>query len=375
MTNKCECYELSLAPNYVSDWTFNDAIRELIQNGIDQQAINNRNKFSITYNNGEKKLILKSENSRLKRNSLLLGCSNKANDENTVGQFGEGYKIASLVLTRLNKTFVIYNNEENEIWHCRFKNSEKWHGKILAYYIEKVPTEDRNLEIVIGNVTREEYNNIFNVWIGEEEWITKIHTSYGDILTDEELSGNVYVNELFVYHDEEMKYGFNFKPQYITLERDRKTCSSWDINSITNKMLMEAVVNGDIDIEELDEMVELRTKETWHFQFNKYMPNAEVVAEKFITKFDEINPGCIPVYGQAQINRVNALGGKPIVISSILSEILSEKINDRIKNLAQNVSKEVISPRRKLEIWLASYHNSLSNDARKELQDIIDSMN
>lgn len=34
-----ECYELSLAPDYVSDWTFNDAIRELIQNGIDQQNI------------------------------------------------------------------------------------------------------------------------------------------------------------------------------------------------------------------------------------------------------------------------------------------------------------------------------------------------
>lgn len=25
-----KCYELTLTPNYVSDWTFNDALRELI---------------------------------------------------------------------------------------------------------------------------------------------------------------------------------------------------------------------------------------------------------------------------------------------------------------------------------------------------------
>ena len=33
-----ECYELSLTPNYVRDWEFLDAVRELIQNGVDQET-------------------------------------------------------------------------------------------------------------------------------------------------------------------------------------------------------------------------------------------------------------------------------------------------------------------------------------------------
>lgn len=120
-----ECYELSLTPNYVSDWTFNDALRELIQNGIDQETIRPDNKFSIDYDEGKEVIRLVNKNAKLKISTLLLGKSNKSNDEDTVGQFGEGYKIAALVLNRLGKTFTIYNNEKKEIWTSRFKNSAK----------------------------------------------------------------------------------------------------------------------------------------------------------------------------------------------------------------------------------------------------------
>lgn len=43
MRENATCYELTLTQNYVSDWTFNDAIRELIQNrGISRNANVNR---------------------------------------------------------------------------------------------------------------------------------------------------------------------------------------------------------------------------------------------------------------------------------------------------------------------------------------------
>lgn len=141
-----KCYELTLTPNYVSDWTFNDALRELIQNGTDQEVLDKENKFQIIYNGKEKTLRLVNQKSVLKINTLLLGRSSKANNEDTVGQFGEGYKIAALVLNRLGKTFTIYNNEKGEIWESRFKNSEKWLEKILAFYVYKHDTDNFNPE-------------------------------------------------------------------------------------------------------------------------------------------------------------------------------------------------------------------------------------
>lgn len=107
-----KCYELTLTPNYVSDWTFNDAIRELIQNGTDQEVLDKDNRFSIKYDSKRQVLQLKNSKSALKINTLLLGRSSKAGNDDTVGQFGEGYKIAALVLNRIGKTFTVLNNKK-----------------------------------------------------------------------------------------------------------------------------------------------------------------------------------------------------------------------------------------------------------------------
>lgn len=64
-------YELTLTPNYVSDWNFNDALRELIQNGTDQEVLDPDNEFQIDYSQKEKVLRLKNRKSALKINTLL----------------------------------------------------------------------------------------------------------------------------------------------------------------------------------------------------------------------------------------------------------------------------------------------------------------
>lgn len=126
-------------------------------------------------------LRLKNRKSVLKINTLLLGRSSKANNEDTVGQFGEGYKIAALVLNRLGKTFTIYNNEKNEVWESRFKNSEKWLEKILCFYVSKRKTDDHGLCIEVGNVTQGEFNDLYKVYsvpVDSQEDIRKVK-AYG----------------------------------------------------------------------------------------------------------------------------------------------------------------------------------------------------
>lgn len=368
-----KCYELTLTPNYVSDWTFNDAIRELIQNGTDQEVLDKNNKFSIDYDYKSKTLRLTNAKSKLKINTLLLGRSSKSDNEDTVGQFGEGYKIAALALNRLGKTFTIYNNERNEVWASRFKNSEKWLEKILAFYVEKVPASNTGLVIEVGDVTADEYDSLCDTWIGFYDGLEKIETTYGDILLDEEMQNKIFVNGLAVSCSEDMEYGYDFKPKYITLERDRKTCDSWNAGDITSKMIAEAMLQGKIDFERVKYMVEESTDDVYHLDFNTHLGGVQEIQKRMIESFDKqyTTPYSIPVREQSDIDRVKAYGGNPVVVPYKVANLLKDETSKRIQELVTAPSGKSLTLKERFQRWYDAYSSKLDEGARQELADLI----
>lgn len=377
MKNNGTCYELTLTPNYVSDWTFNDAIRELIQNGTDQEILDKENSFKVEYNAKEKTLRLINHKSVLKINTLLLGRSSKTNNEDTVGQFGEGYKIAALVLNRLGKTFTIHNNGKKEVWKSRFKNSEKWLEKILAFYVSKQDTDESGLCIEVGNVTKEEFNDLYKVWIDLSGYdYEKVETKYGEIITDENFAGEVYVNGLFVDCNSDLQYGYNFKPKYIRLERDRKTCDSWNIGEITSLMIAEAMVKGGIPIETVRRMVEERADDVYHFEFNTYQNDVKKVQEMLLESFDNQNPQpySIPVDSQEDIKKVKAYGGNPVVVPAGVAKLLKDEKDKRIKELMEIPCANVMTLKDRFNRWYDIYSAKLTEEAKAEIRNLIDEM-
>ena len=368
-----KCYELTLTPNYVSDWTFNDAIRELIQNGTDQEILDKSNKFSIDYDYKSKTLRLTNTKSKLKINTLLLGRSSKSDNGDTVGQFGEGYKIAALVLNRLGKTFTIYNNERGEVWTSRFKNSEKWLEKILAFYVEKVPASNTGLVIEVGDVTADEYNSLCDTWIGFYDGLEKIETTYGDILLDEEMQNKIFVNGLAVSCSEDMEYGYDFKPKYINLERDRKTCDSWNAGDITSKMIAEAMLDGKIDFERVKYMIEESSDDVYHLDFNAHLGGVQEIQKRMIESFDKqyTTPYSIPVREQSDIDRVKAYGGNPVVVPYKVANLLKDETSKRIQELVTAPSGKSLTLKERFQRWYDAYSSKLDNGARQELADLI----
>lgn len=368
---KMRTYELSLTSNYVMDWNFSMAIRELIQNGVDQQTVDPNDKFELIYEDG--KLYFCNPRSYLKVNTLLLGRSSKTNNNDTVGQFGEGYKIAALVLNRLGKTFIVHNRSKEERWTSRFVNSRRWHDRILVFDVEEHKYEERGLVIEVGNVTQEEYDLLRNIWLGMHNEYGKIETHYGEILTDDSQKNQIYVNGLHISCNAEMKYGYNFLPQYLTLERDRKSCDSWDAKYLTSKMLNEAYEKGQLDNSELFGLIQDASDDASNIGYNY----GKKLQQNYLEHFDKENAvdgkKPIPVTNQTEYNTVSAHGGNAVYVSSAVSYMLESAKNERISEVMQN-AEENMTIYDKLQLWFNLYQAQLSLNARNDFEKILKEM-
>ena len=372
-----ETYELTLTENYVSDWDFYDAIRELIQNGTDQEILDTSNHFDMIYDPGEKVLQFINATSKLQINTLLLGRSSKTNNSDTVGQFGEGYKIAALVLNRIGKTFTIYNNNKNEVWKSKFVNSKKWLEKILQFTVIKNETDNKGLVIEIGNVTYWEYEGISDIWLQryeEKNDVEKIPTMYGEILLNDELSGRIFVNGLSVNSKNEMHYGYNFKPKYIKLERDRRTCDDWEMGYVTTRMICEAVLAGSLSIYEVTKLADMDAKDIYHMSFAYYEENVAKVKELLLQQFDAQYLDSIPVETQEEYNRVKTYGGKPVIVPQPIARMLKDTMRARIKKLSMENLDDIPTVKEQLERWLNAWFGELPGDAIDEFRNILKKM-
>lgn len=351
--------ELTIAPNYVPTWTIVDAIRELFQNALDQQKQNPENVASWDYDEETETFTIRNATSKLTAASLLLGQTTKADDKSTIGQFGEGYKIATLVLLREGKNVVFYNYGAKEIWRPRFVKSRRFGTSILTFFTEKkaiwerVPSAD--LEIVVEGITPEEYYDQIvpsNLHLRNDYNVLE-ETEYGNII---DLPGRVFVNGLYVCDYKPYAYGYNFKPEHIRLDRDRKMVSDFDLRWMASKMwstckdtdkVLEMIADDKADVAFLDNV---SYTSSW----------CDLAADKFKSVY---GPEAIPVTSQEELNNVPT-GYKGVVVNSNYSSL--------IKGSSSFVMPEPddASPLDELQDWFDSIKSKLDDDEIQQFEAI-----
>lgn len=355
--------ELTLAPNYVPTWTLVDAVRELFQNALDQQKQNSENEASWHYDDVTGVLTISNATSKLTAASLLIGQTTKADDKSTIGQFGEGYKIATLVLLREGKNVVFYNYGAREVWRPRFVKSRRFGTDILTFFIEKkaiwekVPSAD--LVIAIDGISADEYYDQIvpsNLHLHDDFEVIE-ETEYGDVLN---LAGKVFVNGLYVCDYEPYTYGYNFKPEHIRLDRDRKMVSDFDLRWMASKMW-----SGSNNIDKVLEMISEDKADVAFLKDVSYSKKwHNLAAERFK---DVYGPEAIPVTSQEEMDSVPT-GYRGIVVNSNYSAL--------IRNSSSFVIPEPnrTSPLDELQDWFDSIKSKLDSDEIVQFEAIMEEL-
>lgn len=369
-------YELPFSTAYVPDWTYVDAFRELFQNALDNEITNPDNKMLFSYSSTAETIRICNKTSTLELDSLLLGSTTKANDENTIGQHGEGYKIAILVLLREGKQLTVYNYSKREVWNTKLVKSKRYNGQLVPVIIvnkevlwKRVP--DNDLTIEVGGITQEEYNNIVRKNLNLQNNVKSYRVDgYGEILTDEKEKGNIYVKGLYVCSDNKISYGYNFEPKIINLDRDRRLVKSFDLLWNTSTMWKIAFYKGFMKEEILDMINEATVDVSYIGSVLPFIiPNEEVeqklaneLANKFISTYGE---NAVPVRQTSELETVTS--GRPVIVNEGVSKLLSKATSVVIRKPRAEDSID-----NRIRQFISKIEHKLSDEELKEAEDIVE---
>lgn len=362
-------YELSLSYDYVSTWTFVEAIREIFQNALDEETVNSENSMFIEYDKENGILRIGNKEGVLDRKTLLLGVSSKRNDAKTIGQHGEGYKIASVVLLREGLGLKIYNYSKKEVWTAKCVKSRRYGVDIPAFDIEQYifkSVPDHNLVFEISGITEDKYEKIVSSNLhlikkemGETGLGKVISTKNGDVMLDERFIGCVFVNGLFVKKMESIHYGYNFAPSLLRLDRDRDLVDNFNL-----KWSIAGILSLVDDIDFLKEVVKFDDAE---YLYSNYITESlkklsDSIAKDFV---NENGIDAVPCKSSSEFNNLTKGGYKAVMVSGlVLSAIKSSSIS------GERVTK-VLSLREQFSSWYEKVKEYLPSELLKESDDLV----
>lgn len=334
--------ELPLSRGYVRAWGVRQAVRELLQNAIDSDS-------PLEYSFNGDTLTIGSRDVVLDTKSLILGNTTKAEDMESIGNFGEGYKLALLVLIREGLKVVVRNGYVD--WHPEFRQSDVYQDEVLC--INEVPAAKANfaLEFVISGLSHEQTTEIYDSCLQmQPPQADAIETDMGNILPSK--PGCLYVGGLFVCHTD-LTYGYDMKPKYLQLERDRMTVSNWDLRLQVKNMWFAT--------QRWDEIAEKMDQKVTDLDYAEY-GCPELVKEACFRRFKAQHPGHIAVKSQAELDAAVQRGMTKTVYvgGSYHTGVTGSRLYQ--EEMAQAI--KVLSPLEVLTEWLEKNQRILSQPAR-----------
>lgn len=214
-----ETIELSIAANYVQDWSEWEALRELYQNGMDAHDMG----FPLEINwledtPGLWTLTLDNKQAQMDRKSILFGFTTKDGSKNR-GHFGEGLKLAWLVLRRCGYTVQCFI--QNETWTPTLRFSKIFDINTLHILIEQAEDSEIHFCVKVSGLSTETKD------LAESRVLWSQEDKQG-LLIDEKYKGKIFSQDLYVHDDTDLQWGYNI---LLELDRDRKNPPIYNLQS------------------------------------------------------------------------------------------------------------------------------------------------
>ena len=339
-------YELPIARGYVKHWGMAEAVREILQNAIDSES-------PFEYEFGADTLIVRSRFAKLAVSTLLLGATSKADNPDKIGSFGEGYKIALLVLVRLGYPVRVFNGDR--VWTPVFKQSRQFDAEVLCIEDAPAAAPVEGLAFEVAGLSPADIAQIRESCLFMQDHVGALmSTSFGKILR--ERPGKLYVGGLFVC-DTKLRFGYDMKPGHLKLERDRQTVDGFDIQWMAKSMWFET--------ERFDEIAELIGQECKDLEYAEHGA-PEMVKDACYRAFRKKHPGAVVAKDQEELDALVKRGMTNVIVSRGYAPLVSSSSSYR-----REVVIPAVPPEEVLAKWLRENRKSMRTEAIVAFKDLV----
>jgi hypothetical protein len=337
MLNFAKTYELPLSRDYVRHWGLTEAVREILQNALDSDS-------PFEYELDDSGMLrIHSRNALLTPSTLLLGQTTKAGQSDKIGSFGEGYKIALLVLAREGREVRVRNGDR--VWIPEFRRSRQFDAEVLCIRDHPAYTSNQGLTFEVDGLSPDESMQIRESCLHMQGNLGEvIEVRQGRILLNR--PGRLYVGGLFVC-ETQLKFGYDCKPEFLRLERDRQTVSGFDLQYLTKDMWF--------DSERYDEIAELLKDEVPDLSLAEYGA-PEMVKEACYRLFQREHPGAVVAKDQKELDALIEKGMTKV-------EFVGSTYGSMIQKSRSYGARHVVvvkTPEEVMEEWLEENKEELS---------------
>lgn len=342
---------LTISRDYVVKWSVWESAREFIQNALDTK------KYKITYTDSE--LTITTHAGALDRRNLLLGVSSKRDDDSSIGTYGEGFKLAMLVMLREGKTITVKNGKD--LWTPHFSHHPDLDHECLAISIFEgaVEGDADTVTFTIGNLSKSEIADIQSKTLHnfDTDLIEAEHNGSFCWSTPRGMPSKLYVGSLYVC-DLGKKYlmSYNFAPNILHLDRDRQSVSDFHLSLEATRMMAVAgcyELLAELAEHGAEDVSDYYTVETTYAsresRSEELSPDIrDVVSEGFVKSHGlnayPINANMNEAQKRVQTVKAVDAGLIPVVVKQGYYNLLKKEITD--KNVSDfksfNLSQEIL---------------------------------
>jgi hypothetical protein len=232
-------FQYMVTEDYIRDWRPAHALREILANGVDAES-ERKAPLQVHHNPKTNTLSVKNVGTRLDVRALYFGGTTKAGNADTIGQYGEGLKLALLVLARNSVPVKVHNDDED--WNATIEPDANG-MRVLTVKTRKVATPTGSVEVEIGSVGFELWCEVRDMFLRLLPPEKAIKLNDGTILFDADRVGRYYVRGVFVSHQPNAAFGYDFAN--LTVGRDRAAFNITDAEIYISRMWDEAVTRAD----------------------------------------------------------------------------------------------------------------------------------